>query len=335
MNVRAGALARKGRFLFAGALSLCLHAAFFGLGLGLFRSPSGGGTGYVLTVDIADGAAQERADTAGIGADSSVLAHGTDRGQANVSARAAPAEPAPASAALARPAPARAAPTEPAPASVALARPAPVRAAPAKPASAFARNPEAPAKPFVPPPQAPAAATAEAGAFSNKNDALIGEGELGGQSPAAATAGSRGAGGGALGPGSSSPSSGSNGPGGGSGGSGLGAAASQGGVSGAGGGSAAGAGKADSAYFDQIMAQVEKRKIYPEAARLRGTEGTVRIRLSISVEGRLVRAELASSSGSSLLDRAALDLVAAVFPMPNPTGRKLAPIIGVSYSLTR
>jgi TonB family protein len=305
------------------------------LGLGLFRSPSGGGTGYVLTVDIADGAAQERADTAGIGADSSALAHGTDRGQANVSARAAPAEPAPASAALAR-----AAPTKPAPASVALARPAPVRAAPAKPASAFARNPEAPAKPFVPPPQAPAAATAEAGAFSNKNDALIGEGELGGQSPAAATAGGRGAGSGALGPGFSNPSAGSNGPGGGaagggSEGSGLGAAASQGGVSGAGGGSAAGAGKADSAYFDQIMAQVEKRKIYPEAARLRGTEGTVRIRLSISVEGRLIRAELASSSGSSLLDRAALDLVAAVFPMPNPTGRKLAPIIGVSYSLTR
>ena len=104
---------------------------------------------------------------------------------------------------------------------------------------------------------------------------------------------------------------------------------------GEGGGAAGRSAGAESAYFALIRAAIERGKVYPPAARMRGTEGTVRLRLSISAEGRLLHAALSSSSGSSLLDQAALDLVAKVFPLANPTGRRLDPAITVNYSLRR
>ncbi|HUW41417.1 MAG TPA: TonB family protein [Rectinemataceae bacterium] len=104
-------------------------------------------------------------------------------------------------------------------------------------------------------------------------------------------------------------------------------------VGGSGGVGSLGSESSESAYFAQIRAAIERGKIYPPAARMRGTEGLVRIRLSISADGRLLHAALSSSSGSSLLDQAALDLVAKVFPLANPTGRRLDPTIAVNYSL--
>ena len=45
---------------------------------------------------------------------------------------------------------------------------------------------------------------------------------------------------------------------------------------------------------------------YPDAAKRRGVEGSVLVRLEVSREGTVVRAEVAESSGSALLDEAAL-----------------------------
>jgi|GEM_PF-5668175 len=103
------------------------------------------------------------------------------------------------------------------------------------------------------------------------------------------------------------------------------------------GGSASGLGGADAEalFYGRLRAAVEQRKVYPAAARLRGTEGLVRVRLHISADGRLLTASLAASSGSSLLDAAAIELVSSVFPMPNPLGRELEPVLAVNYSLTR
>jgi len=111
----------------------------------------------------------------------------------------------------------------------------------------------------------------------------------------------------------------------------------EGAASGAIGGSASGLGGADAEalFYGRLRAAVEQRKVYPAAARLRGTEGLVRVRLHISADGRLLTASLAASSGSSLLDAAAIELVSSVFPMPNPLGRELEPVLAVKYSLTR
>ncbi|MDH5344064.1 MAG: energy transducer TonB, partial [Betaproteobacteria bacterium] len=48
---------------------------------------------------------------------------------------------------------------------------------------------------------------------------------------------------------------------------------------------------------------------YPPAARRLGSEGTVMLRVLVSAEGLPVRVELEQTSGSSPLDRAALDAV--------------------------
>ena len=100
-------------------------------------------------------------------------------------------------------------------------------------------------------------------------------------------------------------------------------------------GATAASDEAASRFIADIRAAIEARKAYPRAARMRGTEGVVRLRLRISGDGRLIGATIAASSGSTLLDRAALDLVHSIFPRTNPTGRELDPLLAVSYSLTR
>jgi TonB family protein len=86
----------------------------------------------------------------------------------------------------------------------------------------------------------------------------------------------------------------------------------------------------------RIDAAVEARKTYPEAARRRGTEGLVRLRLSVAEDGSLITARLVESSGSPLLDRAALDLIASVFPVNNDARREFDDLyLSIHYGLKR
>ena len=84
-----------------------------------------------------------------------------------------------------------------------------------------------------------------------------------------------------------------------------------------------------------VNAAIEARKTYPEAALRRGTEGVVALRLRVAGDGRLLSAKLEASSGSSLLDRAALDLASSVFPVDNLAGRELELVVSVRYELKR
>ena len=51
------------------------------------------------------------------------------------------------------------------------------------------------------------------------------------------------------------------------------------------------------------------KPVYPWAARRRGDEGRVTLRVRVSAQGAALAVEIAGSSGSSLLDEAALDAV--------------------------
>jgi periplasmic protein TonB len=66
---------------------------------------------------------------------------------------------------------------------------------------------------------------------------------------------------------------------------------------------------------------------YPEAARARGEQGTVRLALTIGRSGHVMSAHIVGSSGSSTLDHAALEMAR------NATGRPLPPEMGSSVSL--
>jgi protein TonB len=69
-------------------------------------------------------------------------------------------------------------------------------------------------------------------------------------------------------------------------------------------------------------------KIYPEAARARGEQGTVRLALTIDRGGHVLSAHIVSSSGSATLDQAALEMAR------HASGRPLPPEMGSSVSLT-
>jgi protein TonB len=67
---------------------------------------------------------------------------------------------------------------------------------------------------------------------------------------------------------------------------------------------------------------------YPEAARARGEQGTVRLALTIGRSGHVMSARIVGSSGSATLDQAALEMAR------NASGRPLPPEMGPSVSLT-
>jgi protein TonB len=65
-----------------------------------------------------------------------------------------------------------------------------------------------------------------------------------------------------------------------------------------------------------MVAQIERHKRFPAGAR--GRSGAAYVTFRIDRGGRLLDARISSSSGSSLLDQAALDLIHRSEPFPAP-----------------
>lgn len=80
-------------------------------------------------------------------------------------------------------------------------------------------------------------------------------------------------------------------------------------------------------YVTQVMARLQAAQRFPEQARARGEEGRAVVRFSIRRDGALGEARLASSSGFSALDQAALETVRRAAPFP-------APPVGAGAALT-
>jgi periplasmic protein TonB len=82
------------------------------------------------------------------------------------------------------------------------------------------------------------------------------------------------------------------------------------------------------AYRSAWSAAMSWNRHYPEAARARGEQGTVRLAITIGRSGHVMSARIVGSSGSSTLDQAALEMAR------NASGRPLPPEMGSSVSLT-
>jgi TonB family protein len=80
-------------------------------------------------------------------------------------------------------------------------------------------------------------------------------------------------------------------------------------------------------FFGSIRKKIESKKKYPELAKDAGIEGRSGIKMVILKDGQLEKAEIVDSSGSQVLDNAALQSVqnAAPFP-PLPKGVKQSKI---------
>lgn len=73
----------------------------------------------------------------------------------------------------------------------------------------------------------------------------------------------------------------------------------------------------------EIMARLQRFKEYPPPARARGTTGTVVVEFTMDAQGRVLDSSVLTSSGSSLLDRAALRAVSRAQPLPVPPASQL------------
>jgi periplasmic protein TonB len=75
---------------------------------------------------------------------------------------------------------------------------------------------------------------------------------------------------------------------------------------------------------------IASHQSYPRSAQIRGEEGTSRLRVTLAADGHVAQVDLASSSGSAILDREAQSIVNGIgkFPPP-PAGIKslLIPIV--------
>lgn len=85
-------------------------------------------------------------------------------------------------------------------------------------------------------------------------------------------------------------------------------------------------------YLDN---QIKEKLFYPEKAKIRGIEGKVIIKLNISSEGILSSSKIISSSGSKILDNAALQLLSSIFPLPQTKIQNinLQTTISIDYKL--
>jgi protein TonB len=79
---------------------------------------------------------------------------------------------------------------------------------------------------------------------------------------------------------------------------------------------------------------LKDRLQYPEVARRKGIEGTVIIALTINADGLATDLAVSASSGSSILDRAALKAISDILPHPNPPDRSLGFTVPVIFHLT-
>lgn len=87
------------------------------------------------------------------------------------------------------------------------------------------------------------------------------------------------------------------------------------------------------AWARQVQARVNAAKRYPEAARARGESGTATLAFTVDASGRVVSAQIASSSGSSALDHATLSMAHRLGRLPPPPNGRITLRVKVNFSV--
>lgn len=77
-------------------------------------------------------------------------------------------------------------------------------------------------------------------------------------------------------------------------------------------------GAAEGRFAQDVRARIEKKKVFPDTARDLGMSGSVEIVYALDRAGKLIKAEIAASSGYPLLDQAAVRAVRSATYTPFP-----------------
>lgn len=92
-------------------------------------------------------------------------------------------------------------------------------------------------------------------------------------------------------------------------------------------------------WYALVSAHLERNKRYPREAKAAEQQGTPTVRFSVDRRGRVTDIAISRSSGHALLDRATLELLRRVSPlpaMPRSMGRERVVIsLPIEYSLSR
>lgn len=86
--------------------------------------------------------------------------------------------------------------------------------------------------------------------------------------------------------------------------------------------------------LDELTRLLHKHLRYPEIARRKGIEGALAITLTLNTNGTATDVNVSESSGSHILDRAAVRVISDIFPYPDPPDTPLHFTIPVTYRLT-
>lgn len=86
-------------------------------------------------------------------------------------------------------------------------------------------------------------------------------------------------------------------------------------------------------YLDLIRLRIEQNKQYPDRAKARSQEGQATVRFIISREGRPINVRIHKSSGSRVLDQAAVRAIQDAAPLPAPPGSHFSGEVPVELTI--
>jgi TonB family protein len=102
-------------------------------------------------------------------------------------------------------------------------------------------------------------------------------------------------------------------------------------------GSTTGAEDVRDSFLARLLAQLNRFKQYPRAARQAHIEGVVMLHFVMDAQGRVLRSEIARSSGRPVLDNEALALISRAQPLPplpaDFPGPTLDAVVPIEFSL--
>lgn len=91
-------------------------------------------------------------------------------------------------------------------------------------------------------------------------------------------------------------------------------------------------------YGSALLRWLERYREYPRTARLRRIEGVVVLRLTIERDGRLAEVTVAETSGSPILDEAALEMARRAAPLPplpqSEAVERVVMLVPIAFRLT-
>ncbi|GAB5503855.1 MAG: hypothetical protein Pyrs2KO_25100 [Pyruvatibacter sp.] len=96
---------------------------------------------------------------------------------------------------------------------------------------------------------------------------------------------------------------------------------------------------AKASYARLLLTRLQRAIVYPRRAQRRDIQGVVRVEVVLAASGALKTVRLVGTSGSDILDDAAIQLVRRVAPFPavprdlSPSGQDFAFVAPIQYRL--